>query len=325
MSAAVPATAHVAEAVLGLVGASLIILGVIKKRDDTETLLIAGVRVLFAWARASWGRTGIIAVVSAVLAFCAWHFGAAATRSVKIACGGATEIICDLPLSDQIALSCSRGHSEVVRGWFPMGVERVQTQCDCRSDHGGDAKPVVAAGDALACPEPAAETVATKDELGVLNEWVAVIAGATEYTQASEMRKQFIAAYPSLGHVGGDGKPIWINVIRVVRDPNHAGRWLVVIDTYSKASSRACVKFAIAEMITTLDGKRGTPEFRDVYDQLGGFLNSAYPMCYDMGEFETTYGHVSNEPDTGGQRSLGSCKAKLEQRHPERHCAHDDD
>jgi hypothetical protein len=165
--------------------------------------------------------------------------------------------------------------------------------------------------DKIAARLKKATTYATPDEITCLNEWVLKLAGENSQTAAEQTRAKFLNDYKDFGHVNGNGKPIWINDIHVVRDLQHAGEWLVVIDMNPGASTQACMKSGKDEMVAVLDGK--PPQERREWDnRIGRLLRPAEPLCYDLAKFEHTNGKLLNTgEDVKYQRGLGSCDTKL--------------
>lgn len=154
-------------------------------------------------------------------------------------------------------------------------------------------------------------TYATPDEITCLNEWVLRLAGENSQTAAEQTRAKFVNDYKDFGHVNLDGEPIWINDVHVVRDLEHAGEWLVVIDMYPGASTQECMKSGKDEMVAVLNNKPPEQE-RDWDNRIGRLLRPAEPLCYDLAEFEHTNGKLLNTgDDVKYQRGLGSCRTKV--------------
>jgi hypothetical protein len=153
-------------------------------------------------------------------------------------------------------------------------------------------------------------TYATPDEITCLNEWVLKLAGENSEATAEQTKAKFLDDYIGFGHVNYLGQPIWQNDVHVVRDPVHAGEWLVVIDMYPGASTSECMESGKEEMVSILNAKP-SDQRRKWDNRIGRIIRPAEPLCYDFSEFERTNGKILNtSPDVQYQRSLGSCANK---------------
>jgi hypothetical protein len=154
-------------------------------------------------------------------------------------------------------------------------------------------------------------TYATPDEITCLNEWGLKLAGENSQVAAEQTRARFLDDYRAFGHVNYLGQPIWQNDFHVVRDPVHAGEWLVVIDMYPGASTQECMESGKSEMVALLD-KKPIEQQREWENRIGRMLRPAEALCYDLSEFERTNSRLLNTgSDVQYQRSLGPCANKL--------------
>ena len=130
------------------------------------------------------------------------------------------------------------------------------------------------------------QSVPSKDESDVFNEWIISIGHSENEKKSKEMKSEFLKAYIASGHVNYKNEAIWKNDIFSVRHPTKEGIWLVVIDAFSGESTEKHVKKGLDELAELAFSNR------ELTNTLGHYLYGSKVMYYSKDNFIDTYGEI---------------------------------
>jgi len=130
------------------------------------------------------------------------------------------------------------------------------------------------------------QSVPSKDESDVFNEWIIAIGHSEDEIKSKEMKSNFLKAYLASGHVNYKNEAIWKNDIFNVRHPTKKGIWHVVIDSFSGESTEKHVKKGLDELAELAFSNR------ELTNTLGHYLYGSRVMYYSKDEFIDTYGEI---------------------------------
>lgn len=126
-------------------------------------------------------------------------------------------------------------------------------------------------------------------EIEVLDEWIVLIDSADSFQQADAYRQQLVAATSKFANQ--DAAQHFARNLRVVRDPNSIGTWLLTADINNGRSTKAEVSITI----TCLKKHVSSWESDDI---LSPWFTNAQAVDYSLAAFSETYGRPKNRPET---------------------------